>query len=178
MSKYEFSDEQAEYILMLRLQTLVGLEIKKILDEIKEKQEMIDYLTGIIEDPKKLDGVVIDEMVYMKDTYGDERMTEVSNDVESVYALDNKIKNLKKLDEMIKDPVITWIGSDYRIKVLYQSRILKVPEGTWTLTHTHNQDKMIAISDTGELVIQRLKDLGKFTTQSEPMDVVKEYGLK
>lgn len=62
--------------------------------------------------------------------------------------------------------------------MLYQSRILKVPEGTWTLTHTHNQDKMIAISDKGELVIQRLKDLGKFTTQSDPMDVVKEYGLK
>jgi hypothetical protein len=121
---------------------------------------------------------VIDEIVYMKDTYGDARMTELSNDVESVYSLNQSMKQLKKLDGMIKEPVITWIGSDYRIKVLYQSRILKVPAGTWTLSNTHNQDKMIAISDKGELVIQRLKDLGKFTTQSEPMDVVKEYGLK
>jgi len=178
ITSFEFSAEQAEYILMLRLQTLVGLEIQKILNEIQEKKEMIDYLTGIIEDPKKLDGVVIDELVYMKDTYGDERMTELSNDVESVYMLNKNMKQLKKLDALVKEPVITWIGSDYRIKVLYQSRILKVPKNTWTLTHTHNQDKLIAISDRWELVIQRLKDLGKFSTQSEPMDVVKEYGLK
>jgi hypothetical protein len=83
----------------------------------------------------------------MKDTYGDERMTELSNDVESVYMLNQNMKQLKKLDALIKEPVITWIGSDYRVKVLYQSRILKVPAGTLTLTHTHNQDKLIAISD-------------------------------
>lgn len=178
MKKYEFSDEQAEYILMLRLQTLVGLEIKKILNEIGEKQEMIDYLTGIIEDSKKLDTVVIDELIYIKDTYGDKRKTEVSNDVEAVYSLDQRIKRLKKLDELIKEPVITWIGNDYKIKVLYQTRILNKPPETFTLTHTHNQDKVIAISDTGELVIQRLKDLGKFTIHSKPLDIVKEYGLK
>lgn len=178
METFDFSEEQAEYILMLRLQTLVWLEIQKILDEIKEKEEMIAYLTDIINDPKKLDGVVIDELIYMKDTYGDERKTQVSDDVESVYMLNQNMKALKRLDELIKEPVITWIWSDYRIKVLYQSRILKVPETTWTYTHTHNQDKMIAISDKGELVIQRLKDLGKFTTKSEPLDVVKSYGLK
>jgi DNA gyrase/topoisomerase IV subunit A len=178
MKKYEFSDEQAEYILMLRLQTLVGLEIKKILNEIGEKQEMIDYLTAIIEDSKKLDTVVIDELIYIKDTYGDKRKTEVSNDVEAVYSLDQRIKRLKKLDELIKEPVITWIGNDYKIKVLYQTRILNKPPETFTLTHTHNQDKVIAISDTGELVIQRLKDLGKFTIHSKPLDIVKEYGLK
>ncbi|USN55308.1 MAG: hypothetical protein H6765_01565 [Candidatus Peribacteria bacterium] len=178
MSKFDFSDPQAEYILMLRLQTLVGLEIQKILDEIGDKKELIEYLKGIISDPKKLDAVVIDELIYMKDTYGDERKTDVSNKVDAIYSLDQNIKKLKKLDELVKEPVITWIGHDFKVKVLYQSRILNIPEGTWTLTKTHNQDKMIAISDTGELVIQRLKDLGKFTTQSDPMDVVKEYGLK
>lgn len=178
MKKFEFSDEQAEYILMLRLQTLVGLEIQKILNEMKEKGDLITYLTSIIENPKKLDKVVVDELIYMRDTYGDERKTEISNDVEKIYELDSSIKRLKKLDELIKEPVITWIDSDYKLKVLYQSRILKVPEGTWTYTHTDNQDKIIAISDIGELVIQRLKDLGRFTIQSESMDVVKQFGLK
>lgn len=42
--KFEFSDVQAEYILQMRLQSLVGLEIQKILDEIKEKKELIEYL--------------------------------------------------------------------------------------------------------------------------------------
>lgn len=177
MSKFDFSDEQAEYILMLRLQTLVWLEIQKILSEIGDKKELIDYLTAILEDPKKLDGVVIDELIYIKDTYGDARKTEVSNDA-SIYDLQAHMKALKRLDEMIQEPVITWIGGDYKIKVLYQSRIMNIPQETFTLTKTHNQDKMIAISDRGELVIQRLKDLGKFSVQSEALDVVHHFGLK
>jgi len=39
---------QAEYILMMRLQSLVGLEIQKIIDEIEEKKKLIEYLEGII----------------------------------------------------------------------------------------------------------------------------------
>jgi hypothetical protein len=113
----------------------------------------------------------------MKDTYGDPRKTDVVNDA-SIYELNTNIKALKRMDEMIQEPVITWIGGDYKIKVLYQSRILNIPQETFTLTKTHNQDKMIAITDTGELVIQRLKDLGKFTVQSEALDVVQHFGLK
>jgi len=177
MEKYGFSDEQAEYILMLRLQTLVGLEIQKILGEIGDKKELIAYLTWILEDQAKLDAVVIDEMIYMKDTYGDPRKTIVVNDP-SIYDLNQHIKELKRMDELIQEPVITWIGWDYKIKVLYQTRILNVPQETFTLTKTHNQDKMIAITDTGELVIQRLKDLGRFTVQSEWLDVVHHFGLK
>jgi DNA gyrase/topoisomerase IV subunit A len=44
MSNFDFSDPQAEYILMMRLQSLVGLEIQKVLDEIKEKNDLITYL--------------------------------------------------------------------------------------------------------------------------------------
>lgn len=177
MSTFEFSDAQAEYVLMLRLQTLVGLEIQKILWEIWEKTALVEYLEWLLADPKKLDVVVIDELTYMKDTYGDDRRTELSNDT-SVYELNHDIKALKKLDELIKEPVITWIWNDYKIKVLYQTRILKIPQETITLTNTNNQEKVIAISNSGELVIQRLKDLGKFSTNSPAMDVVKEYGLK
>ena len=49
MSKFEFSDAQAEYILLMRLQSLVGLEIQKIIDEIDEKRKKIEYLEGEIE---------------------------------------------------------------------------------------------------------------------------------
>lgn len=177
INTFEFSEAQAEYVLMLRLQTLVWLEIQKILNEIGDKTQLIEYLEWLLADSKKLDAVVIDELIYIKDTYADERRTQVSNDT-SVYELNQNIKALKKLDELIKEPVITRIWNDYKIKVLYQTRILKIPLETITLTNTNNQEKVIAISDSGELVIQRLKDLGKFSTNSPAMDVVKEYGLK
>lgn len=55
MKKFEFSDMQAEYILMMRLQSLVGLEIRKVLDEIDEKKKLIEELQAIINNPEKLD---------------------------------------------------------------------------------------------------------------------------
>lgn len=68
----------------MRLQSLVGLEIQKISDEIEEKIRLIEELERIISDPEKLDEVVAKEFVYMKEKYGDERRTELSNDL-SVY---------------------------------------------------------------------------------------------
>jgi len=62
------------------------LEIQKIVDEINEKIKLIEYLESIINNPEKLDEVVVEELNYMKDKYGDARRTEVSNDL-SVYSV-------------------------------------------------------------------------------------------
>lgn len=81
MSKFDFTEVQAEYILKLTLGRLVGLEIQKILEEIADKQALIAELTQIINDPKKLNEVVVKEINEVKDKFGDARKTEVSNDV-------------------------------------------------------------------------------------------------
>lgn len=60
--------------------------------------------------------------------------------------------------DKVKEDVIVWIGNDYSIRILYQSRIQVIPEETMDLIYTHNQDKLIVITDIGELVVQRLKD--------------------
>ncbi|NOZ44654.1 MAG: hypothetical protein GXP45_05985 [bacterium] len=86
MSKFDFSEAQAEYVLMLRLQSLVGLEIQRILDEINDKLKLIEYLESIINDTEKLDGVVREELEYMKKKYGDARRSRLSQDT-SVYDL-------------------------------------------------------------------------------------------
>lgn len=177
MWNFDFSDPQAEYILMMRLQTLVWLEIQRILDEIKDKQELIDYLSKIVSDPKELDKVVIDELVYIKEEYGDERRTEVSNNPE-VYALNGSIKNLRKLEELMKEDVIFWVWNNHEVKVLYQSRINVIPEETLYLRYTHNQDKIVAITDKWELVIERLKDLGSHNAKWPWVDIKEKYKLK
>lgn len=177
MEKFDFSEPQAEYILLMRLQSLVGLEIQKIIDEIEEKKKLIEYLEGIINDKEKLDGVVKDEMNYIKEKYGDERRTELSED-KSVYKLWSSLKALKDEADKIKEDVIVWIGNDYSTRVLYQSRIQVIPEETLDLIYTHNQDKLIVITDRGELVVQRLKDLGSFTMKNNALDLKKHFELK
>lgn len=177
MEKFEFSDMQAEYILMMRLQSLVWLEILKISDEIDEKKKLIEYLEGIINNPEKLDEVIRDEFKYMKKHYGDERKTEVSWDV-SVYNIAWSLKAYKDAADKVKEDVIVRVGNDYNVRILYQSRILAIPEETKDLIYTHNQDKLIVITDIWELVVQRLKDMWSFVMKQNALNLKEHFGLE
>lgn len=157
MKEFEFSDAQAEHILMMRLQSLVGLELNKVLDEIEEKKKLIDYLENIINDPIALDGVVTDEMNYIKKTYGDKRKTILVENESG--DLKKSLKAFEDQADQIKEDVIVWLSDSFDLRVLYQSRVSVIPEDTIDLIYTHNQDKIIVITDIGELVVQRLKDL-------------------
>ncbi|MEF3692290.1 MAG: DNA gyrase subunit A [Candidatus Moraniibacteriota bacterium] len=77
MKKFKFSDRQAEAILEMKLQTLAGLERKKIEDELKEKKILIAKLEAILKSRKKLMGIVKKELIEIKEQYGDERKTKV-----------------------------------------------------------------------------------------------------
>jgi DNA gyrase subunit A len=77
MKKFKFSDKQAAAILEMRLQTLAGLERKKIDDELKEKQALIEYLEGVLKDPKKVMKIMKEELADIKTRFGDERRTKI-----------------------------------------------------------------------------------------------------
>jgi DNA gyrase subunit A len=76
--KFKLSDIQSTAILEMRLQTLAGLERKKIEDEYAEKMKIIKALKALLADPKKIDGVIKDECAEIKEKYGDERRTVIS----------------------------------------------------------------------------------------------------
>lgn len=161
----------------MRLQSLVGLEIQKIAEEIDAKIRLIEYLEGIISDPQKLDEVLAQEFEYMKEKYGDERRTELSNDL-SVYNISGSLKELQKAADKVKEDVICWIGNDYSLRILYQTRIQNIPEETLDLIYTHNQDQLVIITDRGELVVQRIKDFGSFTMAKPALNLNEHFGLK
>lgn len=176
MEKFEFSDPQSEYILQMRLQSLVWLEIQKIIDEINEKEKLIEYLTEIINNPEKLDWVIREEMVYIKEKYWDKRKTQLSEDT-SVYNLSGSLKELRDEADKLEEDAIILIENNYNIKVLYQTRIQVIPEETLDLIYTNNQDKLIVITDIWELVVQRLKDFGSFTSASASLNLKKHFNL-
>lgn len=177
MEQFSFSEAQAEYILQMRLQSLVGLEIQKITDEIEEKKKLIIELTEVINNPSRLDEVVAAEFAYMKAKYGDERKTEVSDNTE-VYNIAGSIKALQAQADKIKEDVICRIGNDFSLRVLYQSRVQVIPEETLDLIYTQNQDKLIIITDIGELVVQRLKDFWSLTMAKPAINLKKHFELK
>ena len=77
MKKFKLSDRQATAILEMRLQTLAGLERKKIEDELAEKIKLIAELEAILKSEKKILAIVKDELNHVKEKYGDERRTRV-----------------------------------------------------------------------------------------------------
>jgi DNA gyrase subunit A len=176
IEKFEFTPEQAEYILMLRLQTLVGLEIEKILKEIEEKKLDIEYLTGIVTDQEKLNALVIDELEYIKAEYGDARRTDVSDDL-SVYNLDKAMRDLKKNEDFLKEDVLVWRGVDDSIRVIYQTRITSLPEDTYKVYHTNNQERVFVVGENGMFINPRIKDLPSGNIKSEPVNFKKLFGF-
>jgi DNA gyrase subunit A len=77
IKQFKFSIIQASAILAMRLSTLAGLERKKIEDELKALQELIEKLKAILASPKKIIGIIKDEMKEIKEKYGDARRTKI-----------------------------------------------------------------------------------------------------
>ncbi len=77
MKNFKLSDLQATAILEMKLQTLSGLERKKIEDELKEKLKLIAELESLLASQKKILKVVKDELKEIAEKYGDDRKTKI-----------------------------------------------------------------------------------------------------
>ncbi|MGI9309716.1 MAG: DNA gyrase subunit A [Gammaproteobacteria bacterium] len=81
---YRLTPVQAQAILDLRLHRLTGLEQDKIVNEYKDILVRIKVFTDILEDPDKLTQVIRDELTDIRETYADERRTEIVADYTDV----------------------------------------------------------------------------------------------
>lgn len=77
MSEFKLSDIQAKAILEMRLQKLTGLERDKIKAEYEELMKTIEYLKSILGDKSLRMAIIKDELIEIKDKYGDERRTDI-----------------------------------------------------------------------------------------------------
>ena len=75
MTQFQFSEVQAQAILEMRLQRLTGLEREKIIAEYEEILKLIARLKEILASEKVLEGVIVEELRDVQNTYGDERRT-------------------------------------------------------------------------------------------------------
>ncbi len=74
---YQLSEAQAQAILDLRLQRLTGLEQEKLREEYRQLLETIKDLLDILENPERLMRVIREELIAVRDQYGDARRTEI-----------------------------------------------------------------------------------------------------
>jgi DNA gyrase subunit A len=77
MSRFELSQVQAQAILDMQLRRLANLERQKILDELDEVLKNISYLEDLLANPRRILGLIKEDMVDLKKKYGDDRRTEI-----------------------------------------------------------------------------------------------------
>lgn len=77
MNRFGFTEKQATSILEMRLQRLTSLERTKIMEDFEATTREIERLCTILQDEKVLLDLVKQELIEMKDKYGDERQTEI-----------------------------------------------------------------------------------------------------
>ena len=75
--RFDFDDVQAKAIVDMRLAQLTGLNMDKLHKEYEDLQALIAYLQSILDDPELCKKVMKEELLEVKEKYGDERRTEI-----------------------------------------------------------------------------------------------------
>ena len=118
IKKFKLTEEQGKAILEMRLQTLAGLERKKIEDELAEKLALIDKLEGILADTGKVLKIMQDEMAEIKEKYADPRRTEI---------VPHAVNAISKKDTIPNEEMIVMLSRENYIK--------RIPISTFRAQH-------------------------------------------
>lgn len=114
MKRFPLSETQAQAILDMRLQRLTGLEREKIIRDYEETLKEIERLRAILESETLVLKIIKDELMEIKEKYGDERKTEIITETKEI-----RVEDLISKEEMVI--TLTHLGyikrttlSDYR----------------------------------------------------------------
>ncbi len=90
MNGFSLSEIQSQAILDMRLQRLTSLEVDKVVAEYKELLKIISHLKGILENRDQRMEIIKEELINIRDQYGDERRTEIIK-VDSNFSMEDMI---------------------------------------------------------------------------------------
>ena len=91
MERFSLSEIQAQVVLDMQLKRLQGLEREKLEAEYEELEKRIEYYRELLSNEEMLKGVLKDELIAIRDRYGDERRTEIQ-DVEDEIDIEDLIE--------------------------------------------------------------------------------------
>lgn len=116
MKEFELSEIQAKAILDMRLQKLTGLEREKLRADYDELMKLITHLKEILGDESMQLGIIKDELLEVKEKFGDERRTEIIPNAEEFnpedfYADDDMVLTISHLGYIKRTPL-----AEYRVQ--------------------------------------------------------------
>lgn len=97
MARFGLTEVQATAILDMQLRRLAALERQKIEQEHKEVTELVAYLRSLLEDPKKILALIREDVVMLKEKYGDKRRTQIAAELSADLSLEDLLQDEEML---------------------------------------------------------------------------------
>ena len=177
MTRFKLSDLQTTAILDMQLRRLAALERQKIEDELAMIRETISYLEDLLAHPEKILKVIKDELVRLKEKYGDERKTKVYKSKVGEFSEEQLIAN--------EDVIITMSEAGYikrlpRTAFKVQERGGKGVIGMTTkeedaidkIVSAQTHDNMLFITNLGRVYQVRVWDIPETSRQAKGQAVI------
>jgi DNA gyrase subunit A len=156
IKKFKLTEIQANAILDMRLQTLAGLERKKIEDELKEKKAFIAECEAILKDKKRIDKIFVSELEDIKKTYGDARRTAVVPTAAGEFTAKDTIPNAPMIVTLTHSGYVKRLSpmqfrAQHRGGKGVKGVDMKDDDEVLSILHVMNHDDLLFFTNTGRV---------------------------
>lgn len=177
MTKFKLSDLQAKAILDMRLQTLAGLERKKIEDELAVLLDLIADLKDILAKPERIVQIIKEETQEILDKYADERRTKV---------VPHGLGKIQAIDTVPNEPMIVTLTENSYIKRMplntFKSQhrggkgvsglSMKDDDQLKLVEFAHNHDHVLFFTNFGKVFSLRLYEIPQASRTAKGTNIV------
>jgi DNA gyrase subunit A len=155
MTKFTFSDKQAQAILEMRLQRITGLERDKITQDYDEAMKHIAWLKSVLGDVGEIYKIITNELLEIKKKYSNPRLTKIEADTneiedEDLIASEDMIVCITNSGYIKRIPV-----AEYRIQKRggkgLKGAETREEDYVWKIFYANTKTTILAISDKGRL---------------------------
>lgn len=175
--KYGLSEIQSQAILEMKLRRLSGLEREKIEKELFELLETIKQLKGILADEQKVLNIIKEEMLEIRDKYGDERLTEIDMTAieyiedESLIPVEESIVTLTNKGYIKRVPVDTYRNQN-RGGVGIKGLTTNEEDFVENLINLSTHDYILFFSNFGKVYRIKGYEIPVYSRQSKGLPIV------
>lgn len=161
VKEFDFTEEQANAIVMLQLYRLTNTDIVTLEEQLKKLQAEIDRLEGIINDPVKLDGEIKADLRRIKKDYGLPRRTEIRETVTDI--------KIDATELIVNERVMIVLTVDGYLKRVSKKSFassneetgLKPGDSVLNLYEASTLDKLLILTDFGNYLYMRVNDIAE-----------------
>jgi len=183
MKSFKLSAIQAQAILDMPLKKLTGLEREKIENELATLKELIDYLNSLLKDIFKVLKVIKDELLYLKEKYGDERKTTIIKSRPGEITDEQLIDNKEAIVVLTKEGYIKQVPREtFRVQNRGGKGVsgmeTKETDNVYFITSAMTHDYVLFFSNLGRVFQTRVWDIPVGSRISKGKAIVNLLALK